>query len=164
MLSQTGNYALRATIYLAQHSDGCLISGNAIAAGAVIPAQYLSKILSNLVRAGLLESVRGLGGGFRLSRTPNEISLFDILEPFESFLVDQRPCPFGHRMCSDDDPCHGHDRWRKLRESFRRYLRHTTVRDVAFRQHKRYDRVGGKTVRRSGRNPPERIGPNRLSR
>ena len=131
MLSLTSNYALRALIYLAQHVDEWPISGKAIAAEAGIPAKYLSRIMRDLVRAGLLRSTRGPNGGFRLPRSAKDVSLYDVLLQFESSLADLRPCPFGNKICSDDDPCLGHDEWKKVCDNFRQYLRRTSIHDVA---------------------------------
>ena len=79
MLTVTSNYALRAVVYLAQHADNQPIPGKTIAAEAGIPAPYLSRIMGDLVRAGVLDSSRGAGGGFRLSRPPTKILLFEAV-------------------------------------------------------------------------------------
>lgn len=134
MLSKTGEYALRAMIYLAQHTDDWPISGARIAAQTRIPAKYLSKIMGDLVRAGVLESARGLGGGFRMSRPPHTVKLFDVLEPFETILSDAKACPFSYQRCSDHNPCLGHDAWRTVRETFERFLRDTSLLEVAVKQ------------------------------
>lgn len=131
MLSLTSNYALRAMIYLAQHADEWPISGKTVAAEAGIPAHYLSRIMRDLVRAGLLQATRGPSGGFRLSRSPRDLSLHDVLSQFETYLADPRPCPFGNQICSDEDPCAGHEGWQEVRDRFRRYLRSTSIHDVA---------------------------------
>lgn len=134
MLSLTSNYALRAVIYLAQHVDEWPISGKTIAAQAGIPAPYLSRIMGDLVRGGLLQSARGPSGGFRLARSPKEISLYDVLARFEAFLADQRPCPFNNQICSDEDPCQGHDGWNKVCETLRNYLRRTSIQQVSVKR------------------------------
>lgn len=131
MINQTSNYALRAVIYLVEHIDECPIPGRVIAKGAGIPGPYLSQIMGDLVREGLLKATRGAGGGFRLARAAKDISLYDVLLRFEACLADERPCPFGNRICCDEDPCQSHEGWKKVRESFKRYLRRTSVRDAA---------------------------------
>lgn len=129
MLSLTGQYALRALIHLAQHVDEWPIAGKRIAQETGIPAKYLSKVLGDLVRARILESSRGIGGGFRMSRTPRQTRLIDVLAPFEQF--DWPRCPFGNRECSDQNPCQAHDRWKKVIEMEHGFLRKTSVLDVA---------------------------------
>lgn len=132
MISLTSEYALRAMIYLAQHSDRWPVSGKEIAAGAGIPAKYLSTILSNLVRDGVLESTRGKSGGFRMVKPSTKTYLIDVLAPFEQ--LDQRRCPFGNAQCGDDDPCLAHERWKKVVNSFHQFLVNTTVHDIAVRR------------------------------
>lgn len=129
MLSLTSEYALRAMIHLARHEEQWPIPGREIARQADVPAKYLSKVLGDLVRAGVLEGTRGLGGGFRLARTAKRTFLFDVLAPFESF--DHRRCPFGNQQCGDDHPCLAHDRWKKVVETQQRFLQTTSVHAIA---------------------------------
>ncbi len=131
MLSRTSEYALRALIHLAQHEEDWPISGAHVAGETGIPAKYLSKILGDLVRAGVLDSFPGKTGGFRLRRSAKSLSLLDVLAPFEQF--DRRRCPFGNEDCSDEHPCNAHDQWKKVIETEQRFLIKTTVRDIALR-------------------------------
>ena len=133
MLTRTTEYALRAMIYLAQHSDSGLVPGNRIATHTRIPHKYLSKILGDLVRARVLEAAPGKSGGFRMARSPSGIRLFEVLAPFEPVLADQRACPFGNDACNDDNPCVGHERWKHVREAFSKFLNETSVHDIAFK-------------------------------
>lgn len=137
MLTRTSEYALRAMIYLAEHKNGRLVPGNRIAAQTNIPSKYLSKILGDLVRAGVLEAAPGKTGGFRMSGSPNDIRLTEVLAPFEPMLASLRPCPFGKKVCSDEDPCPGHDRWKHVRDTYSRFLEQTSVHDIAVHAPKR---------------------------
>lgn len=148
MLSRTSEYALRALIHLAQHEEDWPISGARIAGESGIPPKYLSKILGDLARAGVLESAPGKTGGFRLRRSAKQLSLLDVLAPFEPF--DRRRCPFGNHECSDQNPCKAHDQWKKVIETEQRFLRRTTVYDIAIRMSTDAPRSG--TVRR--KKPP----------
>jgi Rrf2 family protein len=78
MISTTGEYALRAAVFLAQRHPSPQISA-LIAEGTKVPSGYLSKILQSMVRGELIHSQRGLHGGFVLVREPREISVLDIL-------------------------------------------------------------------------------------
>jgi Rrf2 family protein len=128
-MTRTGEYALRALIYLAQHSDQWPIPGGEIARGAKVPAKYLQKILGDLTRSGVLVASPGRTGGFRLRRPAASTSLLDVLGPFERFQL--RHCPFGNAVCSDRNPCGAHERWKAVVEVEQRFLRETTVADVA---------------------------------
>jgi Rrf2 family iron-sulfur cluster assembly transcriptional regulator len=131
MLSLTGQYALRAMIHLARRVDDWPVPGREIAHDARIPRNYLSKVMGDLVRAGVLESTRGLGGGFRMARSPRKTYLFAILAPFENTLADQRQCPFANHVCSDRNPCLGHEEWKRVLATYIDFLRRTSIHDVA---------------------------------
>lgn len=132
MLSRTGQYALRAMIFLARHVEDWPIPAPRVAAQTRIPHRYLSKIMGDLVRAGVLESARGVGGGFRITRPPDRVSLFDVLIPFEGDLSNGgRACPFASQRCSDRNPCLGHEGWKKVRGALEQFLRETSLHEVA---------------------------------
>jgi len=78
MLTQTAEYALRAMWYLARHGDEPQVIPS-IAKATEVSRDYLSKVLQQLVRAFLLRSRRGRGGGFVLARGPEAITLLDIV-------------------------------------------------------------------------------------
>ena len=118
-------------VYLAQNNDCWPIPGPRIARETKIPPKYLSSILGALVRSGVLKASPGRGGGFRMTRSPAKVLLVDILTPFESVLADRRPCPFGNPVCSDDDPCSGHDRWKIVRGAYDDFVQRTSIEDVA---------------------------------
>ncbi len=137
MISRTSEYALQATIHLAQHVDDWPIASRKIADETGIPRKYLAAILGDLVRAGVLQSSPGMGGGFRLARSAKEIRLCEVFAPFEPILANRRPCPFGQEICSDDDPCAGHDEWKRVRGAYERFLEENSIYDVAFMRRKR---------------------------
>jgi Rrf2 family protein len=137
MISRTSEYALQAMIHLARHVDDWPIPGRSIADVTGVPRKYLAAILGELVRAGVLESSPGMGGGFRLAKSAKEIRLIDVLHSFEPILANRRPCPFGKEICSDDDPCAGHEEWKRVRETYQRFLEKNSVHDVAFMRKKR---------------------------
>ena len=132
MLTRTSEYALRAMIHLVLHGRDGPLPGGLIATETAVPRKYLSKILADLVRAGVLEASPGKMGGFRLAMPPEKIRLFEVLTPFEPVLANQRPCPFGKEVCSDDDPCAGHDQWKHVRDTYSHFLHETSVEDIAF--------------------------------
>lgn len=148
MLTRSSEYALQAMIYLAQQSDEQRVPGSQIAEHTQVPKKYLSKILGDLVRAGILDSAPGKKGGFRIPRSPKEIFLFEVLAPFEPVLAHRRPCPFGNRACSDDDPCAGHERWSEVRETYSRFLQGTSIYDISVRRDQRRRRQSKKRIRR----------------
>ncbi len=132
MLSLTSEYALRAMTYLAKHQPDWPIPGKQIAEEADIPPKYLSKVLGDLVRAGLLEATRGKSGGFRMARPAREISLLEVLSPFER--VERRLCPFGNDRCKDEDPCVAQEKWKQVSDAYRKFLERTSIHDVSVKK------------------------------
>jgi Rrf2 family iron-sulfur cluster assembly transcriptional regulator len=150
MLTLTGEYALRAMIYLAQHTDDWPISSNRIAEQAGVPAKYLSRILGDLVRAGVLDSLRGRGGGFQMIRSPVQVSLYDVLAPFEESKRPRR-CPFGNALCNEADPCLAHHRWKKVQEARQRFLQTTSLYSVAVKRSDHTKHLGKRRPRKTKR-------------
>ena len=93
MISQTVEYSLRAMVTLADRHDNAM-TVQQIAAITKVPGPYLSKLMQGLVRAGLVRSQRGLGGGFRLERQPSEVTMWDIVEAVDP-LKRIESCPLG---------------------------------------------------------------------
>lgn len=130
MLSRSGIYAVRALIALAERDDDSYVGAGALAEEIGSPRNYLGKILQLLTKQGILESQKGLGGGFRLARDPSRISLLDIVGPIED--VDRwNGCILGRDRCSGKDPCPVHTRWKVIRDSYLELLKNTAVSDVA---------------------------------
>ncbi len=149
MLNLTSEYALRAMIHLARHEQDWPLAARQIAEAADIPPKYLSKVLGDLVREGVLESSRGVGGGFRMALPPKQTSLLDVLRPFERF--EKRRCPFGNKECGDENPCLAHDGWKKVLEAQHSFLVRSSVYDVAVSRAERGRRGAAKRKRAARR-------------
>ena len=81
--TSAADYAVRAMIHLACLPEERQVLRDEIAAAENIPSSFMAKILRSLVRGQLLRSARGVNGGFALSRTPDEITLLEIVEAIE---------------------------------------------------------------------------------
>jgi Rrf2 family transcriptional regulator, nitric oxide-sensitive transcriptional repressor len=93
MFSQTAEYALRAVVYLASQ-EGTPRTTQEIAAATQVKLAYLSKVMQSLGRKGLVQSQRGLHGGFTLTRPPTELTVLDIIvavDPIQRI----KSCPLG---------------------------------------------------------------------
>lgn len=130
ILSQTGEYALRATLYLAEHGADRAVQVSEMARALGLPQNYLSKTLHQLARAGVLASTRGKAGGFRLAVAPARLSLYRIVAPFGD-VEQRRRCLLGRSQCSDDHACAAHPRWKDVAERVSNFFRETTVADLA---------------------------------
>src|ERR1700761_7085607 len=82
MLSQTVEYALRAAVYLAGEAPEPRTTDQ-VAAATRVPKAYLSKVLQGLVRAGVVHSRRGRGGGMTLAKPPAELTILEVVDAVE---------------------------------------------------------------------------------
>jgi len=93
MISQTAEYALRAMVHLASDPER-LWTVQQVAETTRVPAGYLAKVLQALTREGLLESRRGIGGGFALAGRPDRIRILDVVNAVDPVRRIDR-CPLG---------------------------------------------------------------------
>ncbi|MBP9089659.1 Rrf2 family transcriptional regulator [bacterium] len=93
MISQTAEYALRAIVFLAMNSGGA-VTTQQVAKTTKVPSAYLSKVLKSLVRSGLVQSRRGLGGGFVLTKSADKMSILEVLNAVDP-IHRIRSCPLG---------------------------------------------------------------------
>jgi len=104
MLSQTAEYALRATVHLGER-NGNPRTVQQIAEAIQAPSGYLAKVLQAMNKAGIVNSRRGLHGGFVLAAPPEEISVYDVLQavdPIKRF----HSCPLKIKEHHDLCPLH----------------------------------------------------------
>ena len=87
MISTRGRYALRVMLDLAENSDGAYIAMKEVAERQQVSLKYLERILPLLVEQKLVEGIRGKGGGYRLTREPDEYPLGEILRATEGDLA-----------------------------------------------------------------------------
>jgi Rrf2 family protein len=127
-LSSEGRYALRALLYLAREADrGELVTADRISAEAVVPRHLLARVMAKLVRAGLVESSEGRGGGSRLARPPEDVSLREAVEAVEGpFEITH--CIMQQRTCGEGRPCALHDAWTEGQNAI---LEHLGARSLA---------------------------------
>lgn len=130
MLSQSGIHTIRAMVTLASLPESEYCGVAEIASTTNSPRNYLGKLLLQLSRHGLVESRKGLGGGFRLSKPAQEITLYDVMGAIED-IGRWTECAFSNRACSDENPCMVHGRWSRAREAFLAFLRDTTIAELA---------------------------------
>ena len=93
MFTQTVEYALRAIVHLAQQAPKASTTEE-VAEATHVPRAYLAKILSGLRKSGLVKSQRGLGGGITLSKTPDHLTLLEVVNAVEP-IQRIKTCPLG---------------------------------------------------------------------
>jgi Rrf2 family protein len=129
MISRSSEYAIRALTYLAQQGGERFHLARDMAEVLGIPAPFLGKVLQPLVTRRILDSQRGRSGGFKLARSPREISLLHIVESQES-LDHLRRCILGQAECTDERPCPLHEFWKTASQDFLAMLASTTLQSL----------------------------------
>jgi Rrf2 family protein len=128
MLTHTADYALRALIYLAHDPEDGYHQTRDLAKTLNVPANYLGKILQLLAHKQIVESRRGMNGGFRLARLPDQIRLYDVLHALDAVPVDIE-CPLLTGGCQIE-LCTLHRRFAAMTAAYVRFLNQTTLEDV----------------------------------
>ena len=130
MISRTSRYALQILGFLVRE-NGRRSRSQEIARGTRIPANYLSKILNQLRKQGVVEAEKGWGGGFQLRGEALERPIEEILAIFDGVDSTRHDgCAFGHPACDSDHPCPLHPYWERIRGTYREMLSKTTVADL----------------------------------
>jgi Rrf2 family protein len=126
ILSQTAEYALRATIFLAGIQENRPYRVEEIAESLGMPRNYLSKILHALARAGVLASLRGPRGGFQLAIPAQKLPLKEVVRHFDPFPED-RQCLLRRERCGEGEGCAAHARWKNVASTVEEFFEGTTV-------------------------------------
>lgn len=122
MFSKTCEYAIRAMIFIAQKSKrGNNVGIKEIAHGIDSPEHFIAKILQELVRKGLLQSMKGPNGGFYLDHERLEYSLFDIVKAVDGDNL-FTGCGLGLKKCSETHPCPMHNEFKSVRKGIQMML------------------------------------------
>ena len=130
MISQTSRYALQILGYLVRE-NGSRSRSEDIAQETGIPANYLSKILNQLRKQGIVEAEKGWGGGFKLRKDALARPIKEILAIFDGVDSTRREdCVFGQPQCDSENPCPLHPYWERIRGTYREMLSQTTVEDL----------------------------------
>jgi Rrf2 family protein len=127
-ISEAGSLALHSAIALAQVKDGSLLSAGRIAGLLQASEAHLLKVLQRMVRSGFVESSRGPGGGYRLTRPAEDISVLEIYEEFEGKITSDE-CLLKKKVCSGSD-CALRDFLGGISEQARKQLAKTRLSDL----------------------------------
>ena len=122
-------YAIRAVCHIAHLQPGARAQVKEISEALDIPPAFLSKILQDLARKGILVSAKGPGGGFQLNCSPSETSLYTLVQAVEGPMV-EGDCILGLSLCADDTKCPIHDTWKDIQDAFRERMESTSIMDV----------------------------------
>lgn len=131
-LTRAADYAVRVMIHLAGLPSGTRASRADLAEAAECPEQFLSKVLQNLTRAGLVISHRGNTGGFELPESHNRTTMLEIVEAIEGPLR-LNVCLTSDAACPRQSSCPAHCVWAEAQEAMAAVLRKASIGDLARR-------------------------------
>ena len=129
-ISTRGRYALRFMIDLAQHNNGDFIALKDVSARQNISIKYLEQITSLLSKFGLLISVRGPQGGYKLARKPAQYTVGQILRITEGNLAPVTCLESDVNSCPRQDECQTLSLWQGLAKAVNDYLDGVTLEDL----------------------------------
>ena len=130
MISTRGRYALRMMLDLAQHQGEGVTALKDIAARQDISKKYLEQIIPLLSRAGLLQTTRGVRGGYRLTREPKDYTLGEILRTTETGLAAVACMDEDAPQCPRAQDCLTRPVWEELDRVVGTFLDGVTLEDV----------------------------------
>lgn len=130
LVSTKGRYALRVMVDLAEHREEGRVPLRQIAVRQDISEKYLENILSTLVRHGMLSGLRGKGGGYCLTREPEEFTLGEILRLTEGSLSPVSCLNGSHNTCERAATCRTVRVWAELDRMIEEYLDGVTIADL----------------------------------
>lgn len=132
-ITRETDYAIRCVLYLSGKEDTIMV--DEISRAMSIPKSFLAKILQKLTKACIVTSFRGVKGGFRLARKPQQISLLDVIEAIEGPTAMNR-CALDASVCDFSSVCTVHPVWVNLRQIVEDYLRKTDFRTLSSSSHR----------------------------
>ena len=129
IVSTKGRYALRVMIDLAEHQAERYVPLKEVAARQDISEEYLENILKVLVQNGFLEGLRGKGGGYRLTRSPDQYTVAEILLLTEGSLAPVSCLTPGAPACERMANCRTYTMWKGLNDLIADYFGKITLAD-----------------------------------
>lgn len=133
--SKTAEYAIRVLIYLHRH-EGALQSVSVLHRELDLPYKYLTRLMTRLVKEGLVNAARGRDGGVCLAKKADDIRLCDILGAIGETSEHSR-CILGFESCDGANPCALHDQWTAPKAMIETMLDSTTLASLSDSVHTR---------------------------
>ena len=130
MISTKGRYALRVMVDLAEHGDSGYIPMKEVAQRQEISLKYLEKILPLLVAGKLVEGIHGKGGGYRLTRSPGEYTIGEILRLTEGSIAPIACLDASPISCEKMSSCITLPFWKGLNKVINDYVDGVTLQDL----------------------------------
>ena len=130
MISTKGRYSIRILLDLAEHRTGAYIPMKDVAARQEISLKYIERLMPALRTAGLVDSVHGIGGGYRLSKDPADCTLWEILQAAEGDMAPVACLQSGAAPCGRAAECRTLPVWEGYYRLTREYFAGITLADL----------------------------------
>ncbi|MBR4720647.1 MAG: Rrf2 family transcriptional regulator [Clostridia bacterium] len=134
LISTKGRYAVRIMIDLAENSDGGYVAMKNVADRQGISLKYIERIVPLLTKAGLIEGVHGKGGGYRLCREPQYISVAEIVTAAEGSIAPVACLVSGAKPCERKNVCRTVKMWQGAYELLENYFKGITIYDLMLKE------------------------------
>lgn len=144
-LTRRGDYAIRAVIALARHAPD-VVGAAQLADEMAIPRRFVAQVMTEVVRSGIAEARLGRAGGYRLVRSPSDISVLDVVAAVEGD-VGRRTCVLRNAPCGRDGTCDVHGVFMAAQDALLAELRDATIESL----------LGSGTATADGRGTGSRI-------
>lgn len=125
MVNRETDYAIRVILYLALQPERTRVSAKQLSSERIIPKAFTRRIITKLVKAGLLKSARGLKGGVYLAKPPAQINLLEVMEAIGK-PPEVSPCIENPQICPLTSTCPVRSVWVEMDEEIKKHLRETT--------------------------------------
>ncbi len=135
-------YGIRTLMELARNDSGAGMHQKDIAVNQDISYKYLDHIIAQLKSSGLIVPVSGRKSGYRLTRKPEEIAVYDVFTAFNSTLA-LLDCLFDGELCEKHERCAAREFWDGLNSVIENYLKDRTIGDLIDRQSALESQQGG---------------------
>jgi len=125
-LNNTSQYAIKILIHIVNDDTQKLFSAKKISEKLSIPYKYMTRVMSQLVDAKLLLSIRGRDGGYKLAQNPSDVTILDILNAVHES-INVKTCILGNKPCDEKQKCALHDLWVTPKKSINNMFKNTTL-------------------------------------
>jgi Rrf2 family iron-sulfur cluster assembly transcriptional regulator len=154
-LTTKGRFAVTAMIDVAMNGTRGPVTLAAVSERQRISLSYLEQLFGKLRRHGLVDSVRGPGGGYNLARPAEQVSVADVILAVDE-PIDATQCG-GRENCHDDHRCMTHDLWAALNAHLFSFLRSVTLAQLVAEQRQKQAEKQDVSVMQDHRSPPARV-------
>ncbi|NQY25298.1 MAG: Rrf2 family transcriptional regulator [Campylobacteraceae bacterium] len=133
-LNVTSQYAIRVIGLISELNRIC--NAKELSLQLNIPYKYLTKIMNELVKAGLILSTRGREGGYTLAKEPSKIRILDVLDAVHEN-IENNECILGIGVCCENGQCALHDSWIERKQSLIKMFKEQTVENFYYKDNEK---------------------------